>query len=72
MSIMWKVDRIPAGDITNLLYNFLVAKPLVAITASLTSFRYTRGEGSRYTKKVLFSKNIPTLVLEGVDLLMHV
>ena len=26
---MWKVVRIPAGDITNLHYNFVVAKPLV-------------------------------------------
>ena len=28
---MWKVVRIPAGDITNLHYNFVVAKPLVYI-----------------------------------------
>ena len=27
--IMWKVVRIPAGNITNLHYNFVVAKPLV-------------------------------------------
>ena len=26
---MWMVVRIPAGDITNLHYNFVVAKPLV-------------------------------------------
>ena len=31
MGIMWKVVQIPAGDITNLHYNFLVAKPLVTI-----------------------------------------
>ena len=29
---MWMVVRIPAGDITNLHYNFVVAKPLVTIT----------------------------------------
>ena len=29
---MWIVVRIPAGDITNLHYNFVVAKPLVSIT----------------------------------------
>ena len=29
MYIMWKVVQIPAGDITNLHYNFVVAKPLV-------------------------------------------
>ena len=28
---MWMVVRIPAGDITNLHYNFVVAKPLVSI-----------------------------------------
>ena len=28
---MWMVVRIPAGDITNLHYNFVVAKPLVLI-----------------------------------------
>ena len=27
---MWMVVRIPAGDITNLHYNFVVAKPLVS------------------------------------------
>ena len=32
---MWKVVRIPAGDITNLHYNFVVAKPLVFINAML-------------------------------------
>ena len=29
MQIMWKLVRILAGDITNLHYNFVVAKPLV-------------------------------------------
>ena len=28
---MWMVVRIPVGDITNLHYNFVVAKPLVLI-----------------------------------------
>ena len=28
MYIMWKVVQIPVGDITNLHYNFVVAKPL--------------------------------------------
>ena len=28
---MWKVVRIPVDDITNLHYNFVVAKPLVFI-----------------------------------------
>ena len=27
---MWKVARIPAGDITNLHYNLVVAKPLLS------------------------------------------
>ena len=33
MKIKWKVVRIPAGDITNLHYNFVVAKPLVYMKA---------------------------------------
>ena len=28
---MWKMVRIPAGDIINLHYNIVVAKPLVAL-----------------------------------------
>ena len=28
---MWKMVRIQAGDITNVHYNFIVAKPLVAL-----------------------------------------
>ena len=32
---MWKVVRIPAGDITNLHYNFVVAKPLILHIAAV-------------------------------------
>ena len=34
---MWMVVRIPAGDITNLNYNFVVAKPLVQNNNKITN-----------------------------------
>ena len=43
---MWKVVRIPAGDITNLHYNFVEAKPQVVFKANENvndKFIYTSG-----------------------------
>ena len=46
---MWMVVRIPAGDITNLHYNFVVAKPLVKIIAA-NVYIYKRFEKIRLSQ----------------------
>ena len=37
---MWKMVRIPAGNTTNVHYNFVVAKPLVFLKEENTKFQY--------------------------------
>ena len=37
---MWKVVQIPADDITNLHYNFVVVNPLVTIKGVIIEYDY--------------------------------
>ena len=52
---MWMVVRIPAGDITNLHYNFVVAKPLVTIKLrGGTKYLVDNNDCSFYAPELIF------------------
>ena len=61
MEIMGKMVRIPAGNITNLHYNFVVAKPLVIIK-----------ELSAFAIKLELKKIILFKPIFGLNLVFHI